>query len=259
MTTRVPISPGGTLPPELVVGRDDLARRYCGLLGDLSLALVAPRRVGKSSVCRRMVYLAGREFPRLEFVCRDLQGERSVERFLARLYEDTGKLLSTRLKAEVRAAALLRALTGSVEYDGLKVKLPESDWRSLLERLLDDIQAWAAANDRVVVLMWDEFTWFLHDTIQAGGARDAMTLLDRLRAARQSGRNTHVRFVAVRGRTVDELASLIKVDRERILLLTERLRRDLYLARHGRVLHFRMRLLRRFWCLERFLDPDGDL
>jgi len=47
-------NPGGALAPNHVLGRDAITARYWSILENRSLVLVAPRRLGKSSVCRRM-------------------------------------------------------------------------------------------------------------------------------------------------------------------------------------------------------------
>jgi hypothetical protein len=322
-----------------------------------------------------------------QVILRDLQGNRSVEQFLAHLYKDVSSLLSSRTKVELKGKELLRMITGAVEAEALSIKLPEADWRRVLEQLLDDLEAWGEKNQCVVILMWDEFTWFLHDMFQSGAGKDAMTLLDRLRATRQSGRHTRLRFVftgsigmeevvdrlkasgyandpfndvqrevvplldtanavllacalippeqaalapalaklceghpyflhhiaaklrdsgtwteasgrtaleqlleaeqdplelrqylermknyypedrnevfqlldliAQQERSLDELAGLSGIQRERVFEITTRLRRDLYINRENGKFSFRMKLLKQFWCLERGLPPTG--
>ncbi len=64
-------NPGGVLHPEQVIGRDTLIGECWYTLQTCSLALLAPRRMGKTSVCRRMA-----RWPAPGFVTRyrDLEG-----------------------------------------------------------------------------------------------------------------------------------------------------------------------------------------
>ena len=62
--------------------------------------------------------------------------------------------------------------------------------------------------------------------------------------------------IAMGGCSIDDLARELGMDRELVLTLTDRLRRDLYLTRARGRLHFRARFLRRFWRLERGLPED---
>lgn len=178
----VPINPGGTLATQFVVGRDELIERFWSILEHQSLALLAPRRVGKTSICRRMCASppAG-----VRTVWRDLEGLHSGEEFVSRLYEDAREHLTSKGKALGATRKVLHALTGSVEHKGLKLNLAPADWSRVLDALFEDLQNAAERNDTVVVLFWDEFTWFLSDLIEKDRADHATTLLDRLRAARQ--------------------------------------------------------------------------
>ena len=56
-----------------------------------------------------------------------------------------------------------------------------------------DLDEHAQTEDRLVVLVWDEFTYFISELALNGHERDAMALLDSLRAARQ--KYQHVRMV----------------------------------------------------------------
>lgn len=52
---QIPTNPGGTLPPEHVLGRDELIAQYWQKLETQSIALLAPRRFGKTSITKRML------------------------------------------------------------------------------------------------------------------------------------------------------------------------------------------------------------
>lgn len=184
------LNPGGALAPDQVVGRDALIARYWEILQTQSMALLANRRVGKTSVCRKMV-----SQPAIGFTgyMRDLEGLDRASDFVRALYDDVHTDLSRRKRVAHRAHALLKTILGKIELAGLKVHLEEQDWRNLLDAALGDLNETAEQDGRRFVLVWDEFTWFLDDCIRAGHAREAMKLLDRLRAARQTF--PHLRFV----------------------------------------------------------------
>jgi hypothetical protein len=167
-------NPGGTIHPDMVLGRDETIAGYWNILEQRSIALLAPRRLGKTSVCRRMVRY------------RDLEGfEHPVD--LARALLDDGDAMFERdVVWAQRARRYAERVLGTVEIkEVLTVRLAEQDWKALLDELLADLQEWAVRERKVVVLFWDEFTLFLYDLVKRDQGFAAMTLLDRLRAARQ--------------------------------------------------------------------------
>lgn len=183
-------NPGGSLAPDQVVGRDREIERYWHVLSVRSLVLLAPRRVGKSSVCRRMNHIG-----RGGFVSRyrDLEGLTSDPwDFVKVLFQDTERLLSRWNRAATNARSLLQRLGGGVETAWATLTLAEQDWREALDTILNDLDEGGRTEDHIVVLFWDEFPMFIQD-LARNDAEGAMRLLDRLRAARQ--RLTHVRMV----------------------------------------------------------------
>lgn len=179
-------NPGGTLEPSQVIGRDALILRYREVLEGRSLVLAAPRRLGKSSICRRMIaYPAEGWSPH----ARDLQGGNHPAQLVRWLYDDVQALLSPWRRTAGRAHRLLKALGGKMEFAGVKLELAGAHWADLLDALLDDLDEGAGAAGTRVVLFWDEFPLFLGDVARGGLASEAMLLLDRLRAARSRHRN----------------------------------------------------------------------
>jgi len=185
----IPTNPGGTLRPEHVLGRDELIERYWRKLETQSIALLAPRRVGKTSITKRMI-----AYPPKTFVvhARDLEDLDSVVHFTRALFEDVEAHLSNFTRFATRGRALLKSL-GNLEIKDIKVELGELSWRRLLDQLFADLDEHAKTEDRIVVLIWDEFTYFISELAANGHERDAMALLDSLRAARQT--YTNVRMV----------------------------------------------------------------
>ncbi|PRQ06501.1 hypothetical protein ENSA7_38200 [Enhygromyxa salina] len=182
-------NPGGALAPDHVVGRDLLIDQFWQTLHVQSLALLAPRRIGKTSIMVRMELLAPEGFV---VARRNLEGLESTSEFAQVLLEDVEQLLGTWKTKALRAREFLAKL-GVVELHKIKLELRGVGWKRLLERLFDDLQEQLELHDRTLVLMWDEVTLFIAQLINSGGASDAMLLLDLLRAIRQS--HSRVRMV----------------------------------------------------------------
>jgi len=113
-----PISPnpGGGLPPAQVLGRDPLIRGFWQSLERQSLALFSPRRVGKTSILRRMELLVPDGW---QVRPRDLEGLDSAQAFAQLVYEDASEFLSGRKKILARARDLLQRVSGSVDIKNL--------------------------------------------------------------------------------------------------------------------------------------------
>lgn len=170
---------------EHVLGRDALIAQYWKKLETQSIALLAPRRFGKTSITKRML-----AYPPERFIvhARDLEDLDSVVHFARRLFEDVESHLSKFTRAATRGRALLERI-GLVQIRDFKIDVGELPWRQLIDQLFADLDAHAAEERRIVVLFWDEFTYFISELALGGHARDAMDLLDSLRAARQNYRN----------------------------------------------------------------------
>ncbi len=179
---KFPINPGGALSPDHVIGRDQLIADYWEMLSVQSLALLAPRRIGKTHICRRMV---AKPPPKTVARWRDLEGLDSAQKFVKVLFDDCEDLVGKGFRVGHRARRLLRALTGA-EVKGFKVNLPPEEWVAVLDAILADLAEAMEESGQTLVLFWDEFTWFLSDLIEKDRAAEATVLIDRLRAARQS-------------------------------------------------------------------------
>ena len=187
--SEIPTNPGGTLRPEHVLGRDELISRYWHKLENQSIALLAPRRVGKTSITKRMIAFAPARFV---VHARDLEDIESVVHFTRALFEDVEAHLRKFTRVATRGRAVLESL-GIVEIKDFKIELGELSWRKLLDQVFAALDEHAQKEDRLVVLVWDEFTYFISELALNGYEQDAMALLDSLRAARQ--KYLHIRVV----------------------------------------------------------------
>jgi len=167
-----------------------LVDQYWRHLQQQSLALFSPRRVGKTSILRRMEHLAPKAW---RIRLRDLEGLGSVQEFVRSVYEDAVDLLSGSTKALTRAKAFLQRVSGSFEISHVKLTFAGEDWRRFLESLFEDLDEELGVQNEYLVFLWDEFTLFIGDLTLRGMERDAMVLLDTLRALRQ--RPSRIRMV----------------------------------------------------------------
>lgn len=181
--------------PAGVVGRDRLIQRIWQRLSDKSVRFLAERRVGKTSVLKKMAAEPPAGFHPIFL---DLEKVHSVDRFVEVLLGELKSLMSTKDKAAKGFGDIL-AMFGGTEVAGM-VKIPElgkRDWQKAIEKTF---QAICANNpDKVIVLMFDELPYMLQSiAIQdaKSGATDnfALAILDTLRAARQENANMRMIF-----------------------------------------------------------------
>lgn len=119
------------MPPEHVLGRDELIERYWRKLETHSIALIAPRRVGKTSITKRMI-----AYPPEQFLvhARDLEDLDSVVHFVRALFEDVEAHLRKFTRAVTHGRALLANL-GIVQIKELAFNGRERDAMALLDSL----------------------------------------------------------------------------------------------------------------------------
>ena len=177
-----------------VVGRDRLIQRIWQRLKQKSVRFLAERRVGKTSILKKMAAQPPAGFHPIFL---DLEKVHSADRFVEVLLGELKSLMSMKDKAAKGFGDIL-ALFGGTEVGGV-VKIPElvkRDWQKAVEKTFHAI---CANNpDTLFVLMFDELPYMLQSiAIQDtnAGATDnfALAILDTLRAARQE--NTNIRMI----------------------------------------------------------------
>jgi hypothetical protein len=191
-------NPGGALEPAQVIGREQLIADCWRTLASTSVALFAPRRIGKTSVLTRMAAEPPNGFV---VVRRDLEGLESTAEFVQVMFEDVEEVLGRWRSTAKRARSYIDKL--AIETAHIKVELKGPGWKRLLDRLFEDLEEQLAKQDQLLVLMWDEVTLFLDDLVRRGQHDDAMSWLDSLRAARQ--RHPHVRMILTGSIGFDEI------------------------------------------------------
>jgi len=181
-------NPGGFIPPDEVLGRNDLIDNLWRVLKRQSLVLTAERRMGKTSVIKKMV--AEPRLPGL-MIYQELEGIESPLQFVESVIQTARAKLS---QNERMRNSLRRLLSdaGGTEIGGV-IKLPasrEPDWQALLDRCISDL---LDNQSGLVVFFWDEMPMMLHNIAVRSGEAIAMQLLDHLRGLRQ--RHERLRMV----------------------------------------------------------------
>jgi hypothetical protein len=173
-------NPGGEIDPADVLGRDQLIASIWRVLSRQSLELTAERRIGKSSVIKKMT---AEPVPGFGAVYQDLEGIRTRLQFVQSVYRQTEALLSRRKKTADRLSRLVRTISGT-EIRGLKLpKVAAPDWKRLLVAICEDLQEHL---DVVLVFFWDEMPFMLQNIRASEGSTAAREVLDVLRSIRQS-------------------------------------------------------------------------
>src|SRR5262245_15624139 len=124
------VNPGGMIDPDQVVGRDDLIRECWRYLQHKSIALVAPRRMGKTSIVRRMV--ANAPDTRRALSC-DLEKFKHPADLVETVYRDCEDLLSVGKRTRHRLKEYLHTLIGDDTIKGIKLGVAPQNWASMLD------------------------------------------------------------------------------------------------------------------------------
>jgi hypothetical protein len=175
-------NPGGYIPPNDVVGRDAQIRRYWKVLEVRSLVLSAERRMGKTTITRKMEA----EVEGALAYYRDLEKVRTPIEFVEAVLEDVQHCLGLQKRVVQGVKDLLASLSrAEVEALGTKIKLPEAakpQWKKILEVAFKDLHD---EQKQRVIFFWDELPLMVDNIRQSSGEKAAMEILDTLRALRQ--------------------------------------------------------------------------
>lgn len=173
-------NPGGQLDPSEVVGRDGLIRRLWRVLDRQSLVLTAERRMGKTSIIKKM----NAEAPDgVLTVFHDIEGLRSPLEFAKLVFEDVEEYLSRRQRVCEKARSFLGEISGG-SVGGILTfpQIDASHWKKLLVTTIEDL---VEHQDKILIFFWDEVPLMLYEIKQQSGEAVAMELLDTLRSLRQ--------------------------------------------------------------------------
>ena len=181
------INPGGRLNTKDVMGRDNEIARYWGVLERQGLVISAERRIGKTHIVLKMQdecrngYLP---------IYQDLEGVHSIADLVRSIYGTIQQFLSTSPSLKARIVKWSGLLPSKIA--GVDLPTADSAWRVLLSDAFDDLIS--IADDRLILMLWDEFPHMLHNLQRMEGDDAAIQLLDFLRALRLA-RADRLRFL----------------------------------------------------------------
>jgi hypothetical protein len=184
-------NPGGTLTGNAIIGRSAELEELWSKLKKRSVVLSAERRVGKTSLLRKMADQPRSGWtPLLVFV----ESARHPIDCVAAMYDKASEaqIRSSKGVWLKRIRTAYEKLT-SAEFGGWKLPKLKADWRRLMGLLVEDI---VDHSDTGVIIMIDEFPLMVWNIADDHGPALAMQFLDALREIRQQFESTErVRFV----------------------------------------------------------------
>ncbi len=180
-------NPGGVLDIADIIGRDEFIARMWDVFNWNSVSLEADRRVGKTSVLRKMCAAppAGWEAAYL-----DVGKAHSPTEFAEIVAAEVFKRLTGWNRPTVRLAEYLSPpMAGSVEpifrLTG-RDRPRDGSWKHLLTAAIEDLVEQQTEVGRRVVLLFDELPWMLQAVAIRDNPLAAAEILHVLRALRQS-------------------------------------------------------------------------
>jgi hypothetical protein len=185
---RMKTNPGGQLAPDEVVGRDRLIAKLWRILERQSLVLTAERRIGKTSIIKKM---AAQPQLGMRVFFRDVEALRTPLEFVSCVFEDVWADLSRKQQTMKRVRIFFEQVSGS---EALGVKLPQTvapHWKALLTKTIEDL---AEHQEGLLVFCWDEMPMMLDNIKRDQSESVAMEVLDVLRALRQMIPNLRMVF-----------------------------------------------------------------
>ncbi len=179
LLTKLRANPGGQLSPAEVIGRDKQIGRLWGILERQSLVLSAERRMGKTSVVKKMMAEAPSD---MLLIYHDLEGLRSPLEFVETVFQDVERYLTGLQRTAKRTRQVLEQLNGA-EFNGFKLpNIAAPHWKTLLTKTIEDL---VEHQERTLIFFWDEMPMMLDNIKQDNGEKVAMEVLDTLRSLRQ--------------------------------------------------------------------------
>lgn len=179
------VNPGGLVEPRDAIGRDVLIKRLWKRLETQGLVLTAERRMGKTTILKKM---AAEPKPGFRLIYHDLEHCSDTADFASRVTSDIDACLNRGQSTKESLRKFWREI-GGIEIGGI-LRLPQNQttrWGDVLDRgfaLLSE--SLKSSPFEVTVLAWDEFPLMLKKIVSREGATHAMDILDRLRALRNS-------------------------------------------------------------------------
>jgi hypothetical protein len=180
-------NPGGQLDVNDIVGRGEFIDSLWRAIERNSVLLAADRRVGKTSVLRKMCAEPPHGW---EPVFLDVGKVHSTTEFAELVSAEVQTRLHHWKRPSRRAASLLQSL-GGIETDGVfrlpdRQRRPERYWKELLTNTIEDLVEQQETAEKRVAFFFDEMAWMLAAIAEREGEHRGAEVLDVLRGLRQT-------------------------------------------------------------------------
>lgn len=177
-------NPGGQLDPDDVFGRDTLIRKLWRTLRRQSVVMTAERRMGKTSVIRKM--MAGLPSG-VAAVYQDLEQVHSADEFADLICRSVRPYLGNLKRATDVGHRVLQKLTDvNFGEGGISFDVQAPPWQVAVSEALADLDRQPG---ELFVFFWDEIPLMVDQIARRMGERQAIEVLDLLRALRHECRS----------------------------------------------------------------------
>lgn len=185
------VNAGGYIAPDQVVGRDKFIENLWKHIEQQSLILTSERRIGKSSIIRKMKDEAPEK---TTVVLRDVEGISTVKEFVNRLVDDLFEHQNLTTKSQSLIGKIRKELSDWKILGVTVAKKDDPEWMSVLENMINNLAELYQSENKKLLFIWDEFPWMLQKIIKKEGDVVAANLLDNLRLARQNHQSIRMVF-----------------------------------------------------------------
>jgi hypothetical protein len=173
------VNPGGLLAPEDVVGRDPLIDRLWQGLESHGWNMTAERRMGKTSILRKMQAAPP---DHMVVFCFNVEAIGSPQELVLKIFRELQQVLSLSTAWRQRLTRWTSNWGGG-KMLGLELPKPEWSWKQNLEEMIRDFTAQLASVERLVLFL-DELPIAI-DNLRQKDPAVAMEVLNTLRSLRQ--------------------------------------------------------------------------
>ena len=180
MGVHVKANPGGLIDSQDVLGRDRLVRRIWEILRQQSVLLTAERRIGKTSVIRKMQAAPPHQWFSLY---QDLERVHTAQEFADAVSAEVQRFLGRVTKAANRVKGFFDQFR--VRIAGIEVeRVRGRSWKEVLTSAIQHLVHQQPTSR--LVFLWDEMPSMLDNVLRHEGAETAEEVLDQLRALRHT-------------------------------------------------------------------------
>lgn len=189
----MPLTMGGWPALEDIVGRDETVDILWQSVERSSLLINEIRRFGKSNILRLMEQRVPEGWICVRYSVQDAGStKRLVEVTLEELNNHTGitDSISSRLREAIRNIKGIKIAGAEITLD----RDERDSWRAL-RSVLDSIDGYLDAEDKRLLIIWDEFPDAIRSVVKSEGPQAAEDILLLFRSLRENARGQRIRWI----------------------------------------------------------------